>query len=121
MSDFTQLFKQTIDEGKRYVMLQVDIAKLTAAEKLTLLISGITMGLIAVLCICFIMLLLAFAAADLFKEIMCPALAYTATAGSVLVVLLLIYFLRKHLIINPISRLLTKLFINPQTPTGHDS
>ena len=90
------------------------MAKLTAVEKLTLLLSGITMGLIAVLCVCFMLLLFAFAGADLFKAIMCPALAYTATAGVIAIILLIIYLLRKQLIINPIAKLISKLVINPE-------
>lgn len=110
--DFMTLLKETIAEGKRYAMLQLDIAKLTLVERLTLLLAGITLGLIAVLCVCFMLLLLSFAAADLFKAIMPPALAYTTTAGVVGVVLALVYFLRKHIIINPIARLVSKLFLN---------
>ncbi len=110
--DFTTLLKETIAEGKHYAKLQLDIAKLTLVERLTLLLAGITLGLIAVLCLCFMLLLLSFSAAYLFESIMSPALAYAATAGVVAVILITIYFLRKYIIINPIARLVSKLFLN---------
>ncbi len=119
-NNFTSLAKELMALGKRYLMLQIDVAKLSLVEKLSLLLAGITMGLIAVLCICFMLLLLSFAAADLFKHLMCPALAYTATAGVVAIILLLIYLLRKQIIINPIARLLSKLIINPQSAEKHE-
>lgn len=111
-NDFTQLLKEIFTLGKRYIKLQIDVAKLTLAERLTLLLAGITLGLIAVLFAGFIILLFAFAAADLFKEIMYPALAYVSTAGVVAIILLIIYLLRKQLIINPIARMISKLFIS---------
>jgi len=111
-NDFTQLLKETLTLGKQYIKLQIDVARLTLAERLTLLLAGITLGLIAVLFAGFIILLLAFAAADLFKEIMYPALAYVSTAGVVAIILLIIYLLRKQLIINPIARMISKLFIS---------
>lgn len=110
--DLLEQLKELLAEAKGYLSLQVDVAKLTVVEKLTLLLAGITMGLIAVLLLGFVILLLAFAAAHAFEEIMNPAFAYLSTAGVVLLLLIVIYFARKPLIINPIAKLLSKLFMN---------
>jgi len=116
-NNFTSMLKETIELGKKYVRLQIDVAKLTTVEKLTMLLGGITLGLVAVLCMGFVLLLLAFAAADLLKNIMSAALAYLATAGIVVAVMMLIFALRKQIIINPIARMVSKLFFQEHPNT----
>lgn len=109
MNNLTDLLRETIETGKKYLALEVDVVKLTLAEKLTLLFSGLVVAIVFLTGFCFIVLLLAFAAADFFKEYMSPAMAYVATAGIVAIFLLTIYLMRKWLIINPIAKMVTKL------------
>lgn len=116
--------KELLKLGKRYVRLQTDCIRLTAAEKLTVLFSSLALGLIGILLGALCVVLLAMSAVCAFGEMMAPWLAYLCVAGIVgLLVILLIGF-RKHLIVNPIARLISKL-IYPKVPTvknkeGHE-
>ena len=104
----TDQIKDLFKLGKRYATLQVECIRLSAAEKLTILLSALALGLIAILMLSLIIFMLAFMAAALFGEVMSPALAYLCAAGSILLILVLIFLLRKPLLINPLARLITK-------------
>lgn len=105
MDESKELFRL----GRRYLGLQLDCLRLSASEKATLLIAGLAMGLIGILMSALCIVLLAMSAVSLFGEIMSPALAYLCVAGCVALLTCVVFILRKHLIINPISRLITKL------------
>lgn len=100
---------------RRYLKLEVEYVKLTLAEKITLLAASMTVGIIVLALVCFTLFMLAFASVELFRLIMCPALAYVSTAGIFLLILILVMAFKEKLIVNPISRFLTRvLFDNPQ-------
>lgn len=111
---FTDQIKELFKLGKRYVRLQVDCVRLNAAEKMTVLFSSLALGLICVLLGALTVVLLAMSAVCAFGTVMAPWLAYLCVAGVVILLGLLLYLLRKPLIINPISRLISKL-IYPKT------
>lgn len=97
---------------KKYISLEVDYAKLTIAEKLTIFLSALATILICIVIGCFIILLLSFALVDYFNTLMSPVLSYILTASVLLIFMLLLIVFRKRLIINPISKFITKLFFN---------
>lgn len=109
--EIKDMFKQSLVWTK----LEIEYVKLTAAEKLIILLSTIIIGgIIAILTLpVFIMFL--FALVDLFKLIMAPSLAYLTVGGIVLLLILILYLMRKPLIINPVSRFITKLFLDKNT------
>ena len=43
---------------------------------------------------------------------MCPSLAYLSTAGAICVLLVLLYLFRKPVLLNPIARMLTRIFFD---------
>lgn len=94
---------------ERYISLNVEYAKLTAAEKFTMLSGAVAIGVISLACISFILVFLGFACAELFKLFMAPALAYLSTAGIFLIVLIVLVLLRNSLIINPIAKVVTRI------------
>lgn len=112
--------KELLRIGRRYALLQLDCLKLSASEKATMLIAGLAMGLIGILLGALCIVLLAMSAVSLFGEIMSPALAYLCVAGCIIIFGLVIFILRKQLIINPIARLITKL-ICPKEPVGKEA
>lgn len=94
--------------------LEVEYAKLTLAEKMTLLFSAMIIGAVCLLMGMVVLILLAFALVELFRLMMSPALAYLSSAGVIVVLIVLFYLFRKPLLLNPIARFITRLFISKQ-------
>ena len=104
--------RSIFDQSRSWLKLELEYAKLTAAEKITVLMSSLILGFVCLLLGMVVLIMLAFSLAELFKLMMCPSLAYLSTAGSICVLLLLLYLLRKPLLLNPIARLITRVFFD---------
>lgn len=99
-------------ELKNYLKLNVEYAKLTAAEKVTRLLS-----MMAFVAIVFILGLLAFlfftiALADLLAIEVGTAAAYGILCAFYILLIICVVVFRKPLIINPLSKFMTKLFLS---------
>lgn len=104
--------KQLFAVLRRYLELNVEYAKLTAAEKVTMLSSHLAVAVIIMVIGAFTLIFVGFTISELFKLILCPALAYLCTAGVFLIMAVLVVVTRKELIINPISRFITKILFD---------
>lgn len=100
------------EQSKSWIELEVEYAKLTLAEKITVLMSSLIIGFVCLLLGMVLLIMLALSLAELWKMMMCPSLAYLATAGVVLLLLILLYVCRRPLLMNPIARLITKVFFD---------
>ena len=94
--------------------MEIEYAKLTAAEKFSVLISTLILILALFMVSLVVMIVFAFALVDLFSIMMAHALACVTVGGIFLLLVLILYLLRKQLIINPIARLISKLFLTPK-------
>lgn len=108
----TDEIKDLFSQGKDWVKLEVEYAKLTVAEKFTILTSAMIIGAVCLLMGMVVLILLAFALVEVFKMLMAPGLAYLSVAGVICIMILLLYLLRKPILLNPIARFITRLFIN---------
>lgn len=108
----TDELKALLMQGKEWAKLEVEYAKLTAAEKFTVLISTFIIGAICLLMGMVVLILLSLSLAELFKLMMPPALAYLSSAGVMCVLALVIFLLRRPLMLNPVARFITKLFFS---------
>ena len=104
--------RSIFDQSKTWLRLELEYAKLTIAEKLTLLMSTLIIGFVCLLLGVVVLIMLAFSFAEAFRLIMDPALAYLSTAGVICLLLILLYLLRKPLLLNPIARLITRVFFD---------
>lgn len=111
-SNLIEEIRSIFDQSKSWLKLELEYAKLTIAEKLTMLMGSLIIGFVALLLGIVVLILLAFSLAEAYKLIMSPALAYLSTAGSVCVLLVIFFLLRKPLLLNPIARLITKIFFD---------
>lgn len=109
-SKLTDELKEILQQSKNWVDLEIEYAKLTLAEKFTILMSQLIIGAVGLIIGNVILVMLAFSLCELFKLFMAPALAYLSVAGIVAVLLIVIFALRKPLLLNPIARFITKLF-----------
>lgn len=105
------IFSQSINWAK----LEVEYLKLTAAEKLIVLLSTIIIGGILAVLLLPVFIIFLFALVDVFKLIMAPALAYLTVGGIVLLFIFILFLMRKPLIVNPVARFVTKLFLDKHT------
>ncbi len=105
----TDELKMVFLQSKEWLRLEVEYAKLTAAEKFTVMMSTFIMGAVCLLLGFVVLILWGFSLAELFKLMMVPALAYLSAGGCLLLILLVVYLLRKPLLLNPLARFITKL------------
>lgn len=104
--------RNIVQQSKAWLKLEIEYGKLTVAEKLTVLMSSLIIGFVCLLLGMVVLILLGFSLAELFRMLMCPALAYLASAGAICVLLLLLYLLRKPLLMNPIAKLITRVIFD---------
>jgi membrane protease YdiL (CAAX protease family) len=109
-SSYTELWQ----EVKKYIALQIDYTKLTLVEKLTMLMSAIiSVCLIIVLSACALFFLSAALVSWLEVVLNSTLIANLIVGCGILIILLLVFCLKKTLILNPVSRFVSKLFLNP--------
>lgn len=111
-SNMIDEIRNIVTQSKDWLKLEVEYAKLTIAEKLTLLLGSLIIGFVCLLLGVVVLIMLAFALAELFKLMMVPALAYLSTAGVICMLLFVLFLLRKQMLLNPIARLITKVFFD---------
>lgn len=112
---FNSLFKQ----AKKLALLYFEDFRLTSTEKLTVLLSTIAIfGIILVFLALFIVFA-AMAVAQLLESVMAPFWAYMTVALFFLLSAVLFFAFRTEIIINPVARFLSGLFINP--PVDHSA
>lgn len=111
-TSFIDDIRNLVSESKTWVRLEIEYAKLTVAEKATMLLSSLIIGFVCLLLALVVLICFAFALVEVFKWLMCPALAYLTVGGIVCLLLVLFYLFRKPLLLNPIARMLTKIFFD---------
>ncbi len=110
--NLTDSIKNIFANGKRWIELEIEYAKLTAAEKTTVLLSTLIFGAVCLLLGMVVLILLAFALVNVFESFLSPALSFLCAAGALLILIILLFILRKPLLENPISRLISKLILD---------
>lgn len=116
----TDTLKNIFSDGKRWIQLEIEYAKLTATEKITVLLATLIFGAVCLLLGIVVLLLLAFALVDVFASFMSVALAFVSVSGILLILILSLFLLRKPLLENPISRLISKLILDLNPRNSED-
>ncbi|MEZ3518768.1 MAG: phage holin family protein [Muribaculaceae bacterium] len=109
--NITDQLKGVVDSTRRWISLEIEYAKLTATEKITILLSTLILGAVCMLLGMVILILFSFSLVDLFKTFLHPVLAYLCVGGILALLIALIIILRRPLLENPISRLISKLIL----------
>ena len=108
-------YKELFEEIKKYITLQVDYTKLTVVEKLVILLSALAVAMIVgalLICILFYVMM---SLSHLLNQLgVMMWLAYLIVAAIYTIVLIGVVIFRQKLIIDPIAKFLSKLFLNPQ-------
>lgn len=96
----------------KLVSLYVEGAKLTAVEKLTLFLSASVVFICGFILITFVVAFGAVAILDLLEEALPPVASAGILSGIFLVLAILLFVLRKPLVINPMTRFVSKLIMD---------
>ena len=111
-------YKSLFDKVKAFLQSKYQYSKLTLAEILSILLARIAICVVAFLCATEVLLYLSQALVNVliasFNDV---AMAYLAVAGLWLVLCLLLFAFKTPLIINPITKFVTKLMFNPDDET----
>lgn len=108
----TTKFSAIKNSLRRLISLYVENAKLTAVEKLTLLLSTAVVFFLAALLLTFAFACGALALLDLLELAMSPIAAAAILGGIFLALAAILILLRKPLVINPIARFVCKLIMD---------
>ncbi|MBP5229747.1 MAG: hypothetical protein J6Z32_06350 [Bacteroidales bacterium] len=100
---------------RQYVNMQIDRFALKGAEKMSWFTNKVIVTLIFIVSAMVLFLLLCFALSYFFGELLgSTALGFLCTAGIVLIVILIVFLLRKKLFANQMARMYTKLLLGDE-------
>lgn len=108
---FIDELKSIIAQSKDWATLELEYAKLTAAEKITILAGAAVAGAVCLLLGICALILFGISLAYVFELFMAPALAFLASGGVMLALMALVYIFKENWIMNPIARMLTKVLL----------
>lgn len=111
-TDNRSSFRQIFEEGKKYLTLQFDYVKLTATEKISLIGSMTLVLILALIFMTGAMFYLSFALVYLMESYIGLMWSYAVLAGIALLCAVVVIVFRTPLIINPITRFLTKVLLS---------
>ena len=108
-------YKKLFTEARKFFALEWDYTKLTAVEKLAVLLSAT--AFIAV-----VIIIATFAIHYLFSALIsvlttalgCSWGAHLIAVGILLVLLLIVFAFKRQLIVDPVARFVSKLFLKPE-------
>ena len=113
LNEKSNSFQAVIDSLRRLVTMQLGYARLTAAEKFTVLLSTIAFYSMAVALGTLILIFLSIGLGHLLADTGIGKYAYFIVAGLYVVLFVLLFVMRKRLIINPVARFMSRLFVDP--------
>lgn len=111
----TDELKELLTQSVNWAKLEVEYLKLTAAEKIIILVSMMVIGIVVLLLLLPAILMFLFALAQVFIGFMPVAVAYVCVGGIVLLLLGILVLFRKQLVINPVAKFISKVLLdNPE-------
>lgn len=114
----TDQLKVIFESARKWLSLEIEYARLTVAEKSTVLLTTLIFGAVGLFLGMVILLLLSLALVSVFAGFLPLWLAYICVSGVILILLALIYLLRRPLLENPISRLVSILILDVKTKSN---
>nr|MBD5376549.1 phage holin family protein [Bacteroides sp.] len=98
-------------EIRRYLELNLEYAKLTGAEKITILLTAIATAVVIGVLAILIFFFFSIACVHWLGDLMSMALAYTIMAAVYALVLVVFIVFRRELLINPVAKFISRLIL----------
>lgn len=99
-------------ELKNFVQLRVRLARLDFVDKMTVLLSALVLGAILFLLATIVILFLSYTAALALARVMGDTAAFGLVTSVYAALAIIVYMLRKKLVIDPMANFLGNLFLN---------
>lgn len=106
-------FQDFLATLRRYIMLQLDYARLSGAEKLTVLISTLLFGAMVIIFGSIMLVFVSIGIGHLMAMTVAPYVAYLYVAAFYFVIFLCIIIFRRRLFTDPVARMISRLFVKP--------
>ena len=107
-------YKKLFNEARKYFSLEWDYTKLTAVEKMAVLLSSIAFLAVVIILGTFALAYVFSALIDVLAAALgCTWGAQLIAAAILLVLLLVVFAFKKQLIVDPVARFVSKLFLKP--------
>ena len=110
-NNLTDDIKELVVQSVKWAKLEIEYLKLTAAEKVIVLVSMLVIGAVFLLLLLPALLMFMFALAQVFVDFMPVAVAYVCVGGIVLLILGIMIIFRKQLLINPVAKFISKVLL----------
>ena len=108
-------YKKLLAEARRFFSLEWNYTKLTAVEKMAILLSSIAfVGVVFIFCAFILQLLFSALISVLAEALGCTWGAQLIAVGILLVLLLVVFAFKRQLIVDPVARFVSKLFLKPE-------
>lgn len=108
-------YKKLFNEARKYFTLEWDYTKLTAVEKLAVLLSSIAFVAVVIIIGTFALAYVMSALIDVLASAMgCTWGAQLIAAALLLVLLLVVFAFKRQIIVDPVARFVSKLFLKPE-------
>ena len=124
MTDNQNQYRTLWEQLRRLFNLEVDNARFLVTEKLAVLLSSITFYAILVVIITCVTIFLTIGVVNLMLERVEPHWAYIIVASFYLLLMVVLILFRRQLIINPITRFLSSVMLDPpssSTPNKNET
>lgn len=114
----TEELHEMLTQSINWAKLEIEYIKLTAAEKMIILVSMMVIGIVVLLLLLPAIMMFLFALAQVFIGFLPVAVAYVCVGGIVLLLLGLLVIFRKQLVINPVAKFISKVLLDhPENKT----
>ncbi len=109
--------KKLYSNAMRFVNMQLDYARLTAAEKLSVLLSTIACFALVIVIGMITLVFISIGIGQLLASTIAPYTAYLIVSGFYLLLLIALVVFRRQIIFNPAARFLSRLLL--KAPDSH--
>ena len=108
----TDEIKELLSQSVNWAKLEIEYLKLTAVEKIIIIVSMMVIGIVVLLLLLPAVLMFLFALAQVFIGFMPVAVAYVCIGAIVLLLLGMLVIFRKQLVINPVAKFISKVLLD---------
>lgn len=119
---YTDNFRKLLEEAKRYLSLQKEYALMDTADKLTVILSTVAIAAVCIILGAMILFFLTFALAYWIGNITGNlSIGFISIAAFLLLMLFIVYQKRNAWIIQPLARMMVRLFVNKEQVNNEQS
>ncbi len=106
-------FGELLQSLRRLLTLNIDYARLTVAEKVSILLSTMVVWVVVGVLVVLALLFVSIGVGHVLAQTIAPVMAYLLVAAFYVLLLIVVVALRRRLFVDPIARFISRLFCKP--------